>query len=168
VTALYFAYGANMSRRVIAGRRGLAVVACERARLLGHRLTFGQRGFRYVEPAFATVIEAPGESVHGVLWTLAGPDELARLDRNESREYDRVEHDVVGETSGAVRAHLYRTRRPWEGLVPSRRYRDLLVSGAREHELPSDWIARLAGHPVSVLSIPRPILWLLDRVRGGH
>lgn len=165
MTTFYFAYGANMSRRVIAGRRGLSVVSGERARLLEHRFTFGQRGFRYIEPAFATVVRAEHEVVHGVLWTLAGEDDLARLDRSESPGYDRIEADVEGERSGAVRAHVYRTRRPREGLVPSRRYRDLLVSGAREHELPAEWIERLAEHPVSALSLPSPLLWALDRLR---
>jgi gamma-glutamylcyclotransferase len=166
VTAFYFAYGANMSRRVIETRRGLSIVAGERARLLGHRFAFAQRGFRYVEPAFATVVPAEGEVVHGVLWTLAGEGDLTRLDRNESREYDRVESEVEGERAGSVRAQIYRTRRPREGLVPSRRYRDLLVHGAREHSLPDEWIERLASHPVSPWSIPAPVLWVLDQLRA--
>ncbi len=165
MTTLYFAYGANMARHVIAERRGLAVVSGERARLLDHRFSFGLRGFRFVEPAFATVAPSAGDIVHGVLWTLAGDEDLAQLDRNESAAYQRVEAWVEGEHLGAVRAHVYRTHAAEEGLVPSRRYRDLVVRGAREHALPADWIAGIAGHPVSALSLPRPILSLLDRLR---
>ena len=161
---LYFAYGSNMSRRVIEGRRRLRVVGSERARLLEHELTFGHRGFRFIEPAFATVVAAEGEVVHGVLWELGGPEDLTRLDTTESRAYDRVEATVEGERSGMIRAHVYRTRRPARGLLPSRRYRDLLVSGAREHGLPAEWIARLEAQPASLLSIPAPIIWLLERL----
>lgn len=148
----YFAFGANMARRVLVHRRGITPLASRAAVVHGYALRFGLRGIPGVEPAFATLVHAPGESVHGVLHTLYATD-LARLDRIES-SYDRV--DVRAETSdGVFAATAYVARRLSDERTPSRRYLDLLIEGAREHGLPEPYLDALAsrtGHHLPVVS----------------
>lgn len=54
----YFAYGANMSARVLARRR-LRPLASEPARLEGYRLAFSHAGLLPIEPAFANLERDP-------------------------------------------------------------------------------------------------------------
>lgn len=139
-TVRYFAFGANMARRVLVRRRRIHPLDSVPARLDDHALRFSLRGLPFVEPAFATIVPAPGESMFGVLHTLTKPD-LARLDRIEA-SYDRV--DVVVTTSdGPVPATAYRARRFVAERPPSRRYLHLLIEGAKEHGLPDAWIEAL-------------------------
>lgn len=137
----YFAFGANMARRVLEGRRGLRPLESRAAVLEGYALRFVQRGLPGIEPAFASVVEAPGERIHGVLYTLSAPD-MRRLDAIE-RSYDRIPVRV-NTARGEVLATAYRAKRPrtTEGM-PSRRYLGLLIEGAKEHGLPETFIADL-------------------------
>jgi sulfite reductase (NADPH) flavoprotein alpha-component len=158
-TVWYLAYGANMSRRVLA-RRGLAPLSSEPARLDGYRLSFSHPGLLPVEPAFANLEPEAGGTVHGVLHHLSTAD-MARLDRMEGAEYLHEEVAVVGAVSGAVRARAYRNPHPVEGLRPSRRYLRGLVEGAREHGLPEDWVQALAAHPSFHLPVVSDVTTLL-------
>ncbi len=142
--ASYFAYGANMSRAVLA-RRGIAPLSSEPARLDGWRLRFSHPGLLPIEPAFANLEPGAGDVVHGVLHTLRAGD-LERLDRLEGAEYLHEELTVVGAT-GEVRARAYRDPFPVGGLRPSRRYLASLLTGAREHGLPADWLRALEAQP---------------------
>jgi len=148
----YFAFGANMARRVLVTRRGIEPIASRAATVNDFALRFGLRGVPGVEPAFATLVPASGAMVHGVLHTMRRVD-LERLDRIESA-YDRV--DVVARTMDEdVHATAYVARRLSRDRTPSRRYLLLLIEGAREHGLPEDYIRELearASLHVPVLS----------------
>ena len=160
-TILYFAFGANTCRDVLVRRRGIVPIASEAAELADHRLAFVQRGVPLLEPAFASVVPSPGARVHGVLHELLARD-MERLDRMESGGYARLERIVTGRRRGAVPAQLYITRSPRHGLSPSRRYRDLLVRGARENDLPASWIAELDAIPCShVPGISDAMPWIV-------
>lgn len=167
--AAYFAFGANTCRDVLVRRRRITPLSSEPAELADHRLAFVQRGVPLIEPAFASVVPEEGAKVHGVLHVLRDED-LRRLDRVESSGYARVSRQVLARDRGAIDAFLYVTRRPRFGLLPSRRYRDLLVRGAREHGLPEGWIRELERTPcahVPGLSSAVPLLAeLLDRTFG--
>ena len=143
----YFGYGANMARRVLA-RRGITILESQPARLPEHELTFEEPGIPYVEPVFAVVSPAAGESVHGVLHRISDAD-LAQLDQFEGLGYDRAPVRVEGRECGEVHAFLYVSRRRVraKGRRPSRRYVGLLIAGAREHDLPAHWIERLEAEP---------------------
>lgn len=172
----YFAYGANMCRRTFVAQRRMAPLSAEAARLDGYRLRFSEPGpLRYVEEAFANIEHDPDGSVHGVLYRLSEHG-LARLDRSEGEAYEHAQLPVWGERCGAVTATVYRSPHRVRGRRPSRRYRDLLVQGAREHALPDAYIAALAAEPaihvpiVSALirtSMPLVLRLRELRVRGG-
>lgn len=136
----YFAFGANMASKVLVRRRGIEPLASRAAMVEGYGLRFALRGLPLFEPAFASLVEAPGEVTHGVLHTLRRAD-LLRLDRIEG-SYDRV--DVSAHThEGVVEATAYMARRISPERTPSRRYLGLLVEGAREHGLPDAWVEQL-------------------------
>ena len=139
-----FAYGANMSPRVLA-RRGIAARASEAAHLPDFRLVFDQPGIPLIEPAFADIEPAPGQVVWGVLHTI-GAGDAARLDRFETRDYRTIEVQVVGRTSGTVTARAYRAARPVRGIRPSRRYLQVLSEGARSFDLPEAYRRALEAH----------------------
>lgn len=141
----YFAFGANMSSRVLARRR-VTPISSEPARLSGYRLAFQERGIPFVEPAFASIEPADGDAVHGVLMRLERAA-FARIDSSEGPGYELLDVDVIGRDSGRVCATAFTSRRPVVGLRPSRRYLGLLCEGARENGLPTEYVRRLEGEP---------------------
>src|SRR6185436_21022369 len=50
---------------------------------------------------------------------------------------------VEGIDSGTVIAHTFQSRAHAEGLLPSKRYLDILIEGAIEHGLSEVWVAML-------------------------
>jgi hypothetical protein len=141
----YFAFGANMCARVRSARR-VTALSREPARLPDYRLTFAERGFPFFEPAFASIEAARGHDVHGVLLQLP-ETAFALIDSTESPGYQLLDVEVIGRNSGPVRAAAYASRSPVPGLVPSRRYLELLCEGARENGLPADYLHRLEAQP---------------------
>jgi cation transport regulator ChaC len=147
----YFAYGSNLDPGTFLGRRQMRPLDTRVALLEGFELRFdlpvgpGERGV-------ANVAARNGAHVWGALYLLTAP-EAARLDRTEGVHHDayrRLEVEartVAGET---VRAFTYVSSRGREGRKPSRRYLGLLLTGARHHGLPDEWIERLRAWPLAV------------------
>ena len=161
---LYFAYGANMCRDVFVRRRRIVPGSAEPAWLPEHQLVFALRGIPWLEPAFATVVPAPGEVVHGVLYAIEEAD-MRRLDRRESSRYAR--RDMIVRTGGGeFHAQLYVARHPTPGLRPSRRYRDLLLRGARDHGLPEAWVRRLEAQDCAHVPVLSDLTALVAELLG--
>ena len=146
----YFAYGSNMSRAIFCERRGMSPTVSRWGVLDGFRLCFdlpigaGERGV-------ANVVPEPGARTFGVLHLLTSA-ELDRLDRTEGVHvglYQRVVVDVAGADGGRVAAVTYRSTWASPGRKPSARYLGLLLTGAREHALPDEWIRFLEGHELA-------------------
>jgi hypothetical protein len=88
-----------------------------------HAVWSAGAGLPYLEPAFATVAQAPGREVHGLACAVTA-QQWARIQLTEAG-YDAVE--VRCEGYGGSRALLARTlvfpaQRRRKGLRPSRRY----------------------------------------------
>lgn len=132
-----------MARRVLVERRRIVPVRSEAGYVLDRKVRFVVPGIAGIEPAFAGMLDAPGECAHGVLHYVHEHD-LARLDVME-RSYDR-RPVLVRTSTGTVEATTYVARRVVAERAPSRRYRDLLVEGAVEHGLPAPWIEWLRAH----------------------
>ena len=77
-------------------------------------------------------------------------DDLVEL---ESGAYSLLEVEVEGAESGPVLALAFCDERRRDAGKPSRRYRDLLLRGAREHDLPEPYLARLAAEPVAYVPL---------------
>jgi hypothetical protein len=163
----YFAFGANMSSDVLTRRR-VRPLASEPARLDDHVLFFGERGIPLLEPGFATIGTAPGETVWGVLHRLRAGD-LDVLRSYEGNTYSRRRVSVVGRDSGEVEAWVFSSRHPVQGLRPSTRYLDTLLAGAREHGLPEDYVTRLERQPsVRVPFLSRRIPRTLEAIERSE
>jgi hypothetical protein len=128
------------------GRRGMRPLATRSGRLDGYRICFnlpvgpGERGVANIE-------QEDGASIHGVLHLLTRA-ELDRLDRTEGVHvgaYQRIPVEVAVGDGTRVTAITYRSSLTTTGRKPSARYLQLLLDGAREHELPDEYIRFLAG-----------------------
>lgn len=147
----YFAYGSNMSRATFVERRGMRPLGVERAFLDGYRLCFdlpvgpGERGV-------ANLVAAPGARTWGVAYLLAA-DVCDFLDRTEGVHrgfYRRVPVAVVADGGRGLDAFAYQgeARRPER--KPSARYLGILLDGAREVGLPSEYVAWLGTFALAV------------------
>ena len=118
-----FSYGSNMLSRRIRARvpsaRPLGV-----ALLRGHRLAWHKAGRDGSGKCDVVVTNDPSHAVHGVLG------------------YDEKQVEVIGR-DGPVHAWLYCATATDPRLAPYSWYKGLVVAGAREHGLPTDYIERL-------------------------
>lgn len=95
MVARYFAYGSNMNPDRVR-QRGLVFAHVTPASLAGYALAFDKTAAAHPGSGHANITYAPGGRVEGVLYWLAGRDEIRRMDRfestpvNYSREIVRV------------------------------------------------------------------------------
>ena len=142
---LYFAYGSNMYRPQMADRcPGSLPVGT--AALHGWRFIINQRGV-------ATIVEAEGHSVLGVVW-MATTTHLTWLDDFEGvhrGNYVRREVDVHRAVGAPGPAITYVDHRVEHGS-PRSGYIERVVAGARSFRLQGDYVAGLERWS----GIPRP------------
>lgn len=146
----YFAFGSNMSSKVFRGRRKMHPVSSESAELRGYELVFDHPGLPLLEPSFANIKPSKDNSVFGVLYNMTRR-EMNMLNTLEGGgAYQNLELEVIGENGARRVAHVFWT--PNTGithLFPSKRYISVLVTGAKEHNLPHEWIRFLQSHSTS-------------------
>ena len=156
----YFAYGSNLDPGTFLGRRRMRPLEARPGRLSGFELCFdlpvgsGERGVANVRR---------NESAH--LWGVSYRLEIAAcewLDQTEGVHrgyYTRlpVEIECQGEV---LDAFTYHSARGVLGRKPSRRYLGLLLTGARHHDLPADYVRWLRSLPLAVDERDRQLsLW---------
>lgn len=141
MSALYFAYGSNLSparmRERVAGAEALGA-----ARLDGFRLCLDKCGRD--GSGKANLREDTAEVVWGALYRF-DVDEWPRLDAFEPG-YERIEVPIVLRGT-ALTGHTYRSHRLTQDPIPFAWYKRLLVEGARAHDLPGAWIQFLESLP---------------------
>lgn len=146
----YFAYGSNMTLDIFRGRRALEPLETTWGWLAGYRLCFdipvgpGERGVANLEA------DASARTC-GVLYLL-DPESAERLDRTEGVHngvYHRLPVTVTTAPGDPVVAFAYHSARRRPGRKPSPRYMGLLLAGAREHGLPSDYVDYLCALPLA-------------------
>ena len=125
----YLAFGANLSDDVMKQRRITPLDA--------KHFTLRDHGLRFDHPApwegcgYASAEPAPGESVHGYLYTLSGRD-AARMDFYEVvpvvKRYRRTYVEQDGES-----LYFYQTNRSTPGLSPTNEYLGYITSGLETH-----------------------------------
>jgi cation transport regulator ChaC len=140
----YFAYGSNMASSEMElacpGHRFLGA-----ARLDGYRLEFRRRSIRWRGGA-ADAVPVAGACMWGALYELpAGGFE--GLDAKEGAGFAyspvTVEVELASERRPAV-AYVVERKEP-EEVPPTGDYVALLLAGARERELPLDYVSELEG-----------------------
>jgi hypothetical protein len=132
---LHFAYGSNMHRAVMR-KHAPEAVAIGVARLEGYRFIITTDGYASVAP------HASG-CVHGLLWRLTPRDRIT-LDRweNIAAGLYRAERLPVIAGGKRRRALIYVARHRSAG-VPRPGYMEIVMAGARNCELPADYVASL-------------------------
>lgn len=136
----YFAYGSNMWADQMASRTGPVADGPDRPRrafLPEYQLTFDVPGDD--DQAFANV-RRPGPGVHGVLY-FCTPEALTRLDVFEFG-YERRRTTVVLEDGARLDAFIYLAGPAGlvQGRTPTAAYLLRILTGARQHGLPEDYV----------------------------
>jgi hypothetical protein len=125
----YLAFGANLSDAVLKQRR-ITPFAVKPFTLRDYGLRFDHPA-PWVGCGYASAEPAPGESVHGFLYTLSGRD-AARMDFYEVvpvvRRYRRTVVEQDGET-----LYFYQTNRSTPDLKPTTEYLGFITEGLKSH-----------------------------------
>ena len=160
----YFAYGANLNHAVREERRCLQPLMAAPGTLADYQLVFNHKGLRYLEPCFASLDPLPGSQVFGMVYRLHA-DDIERLDRTEGARYRVAQVDVTSTTHGVLPCFTYITREPVYGLCPSRRYLNLIIDGAKQNNLPAEYVAWLGQHASTYVPVISPLFsWYATRV----
>ncbi len=139
----YFAYGSNMNERLFRHRRHMTPIETRIGQLRGYRLRFTVAGgMRPGVSAPANIVEAPGETVHGVLYLLP-LGKFARLDASEGRQYGYVWTEVEDNSGSRVPVVTWKVLQEAPEGKPGRAYLNLIREAARQRGLPADYIAFL-------------------------
>jgi len=150
-TVWYFAYGSNMQRATLRGRRGLEPDCAVAARIAGWRLVFDKPPLLPIGESFANLVADPGGEVFGVLYALSA-DEFEHVELTEGvriGNYGRLEVEAcpLAGADRAVAAVTLASQRRDASLMPSTRYMGLLIEGAIEHCLPDRYVEWLRSVP---------------------
>ncbi|MCP4470358.1 MAG: gamma-glutamylcyclotransferase [Gammaproteobacteria bacterium] len=125
----YLAFGANLSDAVMKKRRITPLAA--------RPFTLRDHGLRFDHPApwagcgYASAEPAPGEAVHGFLYTLSGRD-AARMDFYEVVPVLKRYRRTVIQQDG-VELFFYQTNRSTQALKPTEEYLGYIVKGLEAH-----------------------------------
>jgi len=128
------------------------------AKLHDHKLDFGHWTQRW-RGASANILPDPGSHVYGVLWELNMSDQQS-LDIQEGvfdNIYQRKQLTVETYPEGKlIDCMAYRIRDETRqksldehgvNLIPSLRYKNVIIEGAKEHGLPEEYIRMLEAIP---------------------
>jgi hypothetical protein len=159
-----FAYGSNMSAKKMRSRAGIQSLESCPGSLQHWRLTFHHRGVAWLEPSFASIVPEHGHEVHGVLHRLT-PQQWLALQVSEgvtsaNHGYQPIPITVTNYRQQQVQAWAFISKpaqiRP---TVPcSTRYRNLLIRGAQEHGIHSEYINFLQQFPTNQTDFTRKSL----------
>ncbi|WP_052573651.1 gamma-glutamylcyclotransferase [Haloferula sp. BvORR071] len=151
---LYFAYGSNMLvERITAATRVPAAVLKGVARLDGYQLTFGKLSIRSNggRSGKGDIVEHPDGAVYGVLYEVPDFEALDRVEGVSSGDYRRVMVKLSSAEHGEVEAAVYVAVKTGEALRPYHWYKGLVLAGAEQHGLPTDYVE---DYIRSISSIP--------------
>lgn len=143
----YFAYGANMStgwlKRCVPSAKPLG-----HAKLLDKRLVCNKESID--GSGKANLANSLGDAVWGVLYEI-DLAELAKLDRVEGG-YTRVSLEVITNQGSSIKAYVYISCKLTDDARPYDWYKELMIKGAREHQLPAPYVKFLEQIPSKPIS----------------
>lgn len=144
----YFAYGSNMFTERLEARVSTARNP-RKCVLHGHRLRFHKRSVDGSGKCSIVRTESASDVVHGVVFEIEDRW-IAALDREEGVGLNAQRVEIAISLDGCEStAAVYRAEPGSidESLVPYRWYYDLVIAGALQHALPSDYVAALRAVP---------------------
>ena len=142
----YFAYGSNMLIERLKTRVSSANNPTHYA-LQKHHLRFHKKSVDCSGKCSIVATESDKDVVHGVLFDIADAQSSA-LDNAEGDGYQRDEITLILDgTETKVFVYVAEKNKIDEALVPYRWYYDLVLAGAEQHALPSDYVAGLQAIP---------------------
>ena len=162
----YFCFGSNLltSRMRIANPDASKYCV---ARLKDWRLVFSGTSHRW-QGSPANILPSPGDCVWGVVWTIS---DVAPLDAQEVH-YRPIQ--VTVERVDAPEELLCRSYTQLEKVfqitpdgIPSLGYKNVMLAGAREHELPPDYVQQLEQVPDNG-RIPEKMARLVPECSGSR
>ena len=139
---LYFAYGSNMLSTRLRGRVQSARFS-DRGFLRGKRVLFNKRSTD--GSGKANLVDSPDAITWGVIYEI-DDDDMPTLDRIEGG-YDRYLVQICVPNGDPVEAVAYISNNLTDDVRAFECYKQYLLSGAREHNLPQDYIAELEQLP---------------------
>jgi cation transport regulator ChaC len=156
----YFAYGSNLSvdqKELRTGRIRQAV----RCRLPGYRFDFNKRGEH--GQVYANIVVDGTSEVWGVAY-LCSPAAMREMDKCEgvaAGHYERLPVEVILESGQRIEAIAYIAGAAFvcQPRAPSDDYLERIISGARHHGLPADYVERIEMLALD-LEDDLPPLWL--------
>lgn len=168
-----FAFGANMSSKVLTGRRKIKPISSEPAILYDYELAFTLRGVPYIEPCFGNIEYNKNSCVHGLLHKMTSYD-FMRLMSSEAgsnetkhgyiaKEVTCVTYDgkkIIARALQCVDGSRQYVKKH-ELLYPSQRYMNLLINGAIEYNLDKQYISWLKSYPTQSKHVILYIMWIL-------
>jgi gamma-glutamylcyclotransferase len=145
VSCLVFAYGSNMCRERMLHRVASAVPV-NVGKLKGYQLAIHKRGIDGSGKANTIYTGKPDHGTWGVVYRIA-KEHKPLLDEIEfvGVGYDTVEVNLGLSAGGSVRAWTYLARSAaiQDGLKPYAWYKAFMVRGARQHQLPAEYVGLL-------------------------
>ncbi len=114
-----------------------------RARLLDKRMVCNKKSKD--SSGKANLIDSPGNVVWGVLYEIDSA-ELGNLDKAE-RSYKRKALQVLNEQGDTISAEVYISTKITTDPTPYDWYKNLILQGAQEHQLPGDYVEYLQRLP---------------------
>ncbi|XP_060080343.1 gamma-glutamylcyclotransferase-like [Ylistrum balloti] len=149
-TFAYFAYGSNLLKERLLLRNPTAVFRSI-AKLEDYKLDFEaitDPNLSRWHGGVANIVEKPGDSLWGAVWELDNKD-LPNLDKQEDI-YKGFDVKVCYPGGQKVICRTYKIDKkgnPMYDKRPSPHYKDVIIRGARELQLPNDYLDFLQKIP---------------------
>ncbi|MCF6327245.1 MAG: gamma-glutamylcyclotransferase [Devosiaceae bacterium] len=139
-TSWYFSYGSNMNSKQMKQRIASATFVGIGV-LDNHKLSFNRKGS--YRPGGVASVEDCVEKVWGVVWEMPS-SELAKLTKIEDpTAYSREQKSIIMKNGETLSCNVYVAQKQVDFIAPEKEYMNLIISGAKEFELPPTYIAFL-------------------------
>ena len=142
---MHFAYGSNMDSNRLVKRIG-NVSSAQRAFLSGFRFEFNKLSYR-LQTVYGNIMVDIDSTVWGVLMEIT-QSQLDKLDISEGVEnghYRQEKVIVITDDDVEHEAITYIAEEKWvkDGMKPTETYRDYVINGANEFQLPPEYVERV-------------------------
>ena len=140
---LYFGYGSNMSESYMR-QYTPSLKYVMNAQLPNFEIQF-RKYSKNMGGGISSIIEKPGGMVYGVMYYIT-KNEIEALDILEDVPlgiYKRETFQVLGEDGKWYAADLYRVSEPKGPYKPAKKYLDIMIAGAIEHNINKAWLETL-------------------------